>query len=636
MPDSRFFDTVRTHSDRLITALLAVTIFTGYLATISPDIQWLDSSELQGAALLLDNAHPPGEPLYSVVTHAARWIPMGSLAFRVTVLSSLCTLLALLSVYGLLLRFGGVAVTTITWHHRLMGFSLTLLMAFSYAAWSQSTRSEVYALNFLLTVIIFNLCLPPLTTIGRFSPHSHNGSGDSDHLLKHIYIISFLLGLSAGNHSLLMALMAPAILTFLILPNLDRLRLCGLVACALFFASGLSVYLYLPIRAAASPPINWGNPESPERMIWMITAKMFQKSFHISMGRLLLNVRETVFMLMAQLTPPVFFAGILGLWLIIRRSMMLGGFLIFLLIGNLISVVSQEVFIGTNPDLFGYLLLSNLILIVGVYWALTEGLHIFDIRKLGFKGIATFACCALLVGLILSGLPGTVRRVNQHGNYSANLFAKSVLSAADVNSHLFTSNIATYFTASYLQNVERYRQDITLIHRPFLTFDWYVENLRQKHPRLNLIPPGHFKAMAVLLAHLKNQSIYFELGLGISDHLVPNLSPAGLLFKYHDIAVPIDKGPIMQARSRMARLDKLLTAGTYDVEALKALYWRHYCQAMFYAQRELFDQARWEFERCLALSPNDKEIPALLTVLETELETGQKGHWSLLRKRIIQ
>jgi hypothetical protein len=615
--------------------LLTVTLFAVYLATISPDIQWLDSSQLQAAALLLDNAHPPGEPLYSVIAHAMRFVPIGSLAFRITVVSSICSILAMLSVYRLLLRLPVFTRAKTTWHLRLIGASLTLFLAFSYAAWSQSTRSEVYALNFLLSVIILNLCLSALTTSGSLTCRDIDVNRDPAGFLKSIYLVSFLLGLSAGNHSLLIALMAPAILMFLVFPNIGRLNITGLLVCALLFSLGLSIYLYLPVRASTAPPVNWGNPQSIERMIWMITGKMFQKSFHISMGQLFLNLKETVFILMAQLSPVIFFTGIFGLWLTVRRNIILGGFFICLLIFNLLSVICQEVFIGTNPDLLGYLLLSNLMIIVGVYWSLAEGLRILETRKTGFAAIAALAAVSLLAGLFLTGLYHTFTKVNQQDHYSANRFAKTVLSAADANSYLFTSNIATFFTAGYLQNVERYREDITLIHRPFLTFDWYVENLVEKHPHLDTVPPRHFNSIAAFSAYGRNQSIYVELGLGISEHLIPHLSPNGLIFKYHDKPVSLDEDLMRQQRSRMRSLDNIVGAGTHDVEAVKTIYWHHYCHGIFYAARQLYDQARWQFERCLAISSHDQDILALLKRLETEKQTGQKGNWNFRNKRIL-
>lgn len=613
---------------------MAVIVFAGYLATMSPDIQWLDSSELQAAAVLLDIAHPPGEPLYAIVTHAMRFVPIGSLAFRVTAVTALCGLLAMLTVYGILTRITVLVIKEADWRAQLLALGLTVFLAFSHGTWIQNTRSEVYSLNFLLMAIIFNLCLGALIKIGDSTRQSQNESGQCDEFFKYIYLVSFLLGLASGNHSLLISLMAPAILIFLILPNLSRLRFSSLLLCGLFYLIGLSVYLYLILRASASPPINWGNPDSFERIVWMISGKMFQKSFHITMAQLMLNLRETMFILMAQVTPVLFFTGILGLWMIVRRHLILGGFLICMLVFNLISVVTQEVFIGANPDLLGYLLFSNLILVVGVYWFCTEVLRLFGTtKKTPAKSIAAIIIWVLLTVLTLIGLSEKVPKVNKHDNYSANLFGKAILNSAGLNSVIITSNIATYFTTGYLQNVERYREDIMIIHRPFLVFDWYVENLRKNNARLQSISPQLFKSVDDLFPYLKDSSIYIELGLGISDHLVPHLLPHGLIFEYYHQSQPLDKVTIIKQRSRKPTIDDVLRADDNDLETLKTLFWHHYCNGIFYAKRGSYDQARWEFERSLALSPKDKEIALLIRQLETEIRTGQKGDWNFINKR---
>jgi hypothetical protein len=634
MPNSRFLDAVKSHFDTGSITLLAVMVLAGYLATMSPDIQWLDSSELQAAAVLLDIAHPPGEPLYAIVTHAMRFVPIGSLAFRVTVVTALCGLLAVLTVYRILTRITVLVIKKTDWRAQLLALGLTVFMAFSHGTWIQNTRSEVYSLNFLLLAIILNLCLCAMIKVGDSTRQSQNDSGQYDGFFKYICLVSFLLGLASGNHSLLISLMAPAILIFLILPNLSRLRFSGLLLCCLFFFIGLSVYLYLILRASASPPINWGNPDSFERLVWMISGKMFQKSFHITMGQLTINFRETMFILMAQVTPVLFFIGILGLWMIVRRHLILGGFLICLLVFNLISVVTQEVFIGANPDLLGYLLLSNLIIVVGVYWFCTEVLRIFGTtKKTATKSIAAIIIWVLLIVLTFSGLPEKLTKVDKHDSYSANLFGKAILNSAGLNGVIITSNIATYFTTGYLQNVERYREDIMIIHHPFLVFDWYVENLRKNYPRLQSISPQLFKSVDDLLPYLKDGSIYFELGLGISDHLIPHLLPHGLVFEYYHQNQPLHKEAIVRQRSRKQKIDDILTAEKNDVQALKTIFWHHYCNGIFYAKREFYDQARWEFERSLALSPKDKDIALLIRQLENEIRTGQKGDWNFINKR---
>ena len=626
---------VKIHFDRIAMGFLAAILFAGYLATLSPDIQWLDSSELQTAAILLDNAHPPGEPLYAIIAHAMRFVPMGSLAFRITVFSALCGVLSLLFVYAILMQITYLVLKKIRWQNRILALGLTLFSAFSYALWVQTIRSEVYSLNFLLTTAIFYLSIRALTAVISIGQEHNKDIRPCRAFKKEILLIAFLIGLGLGNHSLLIALMAPPIAFFLIFPHFSRLGWKGAFLCAFFFLVGLSVYLYQPLRASTSPPMNWGNPESLESVVWMISGKMFQKSFHITLPALVLNLRETIFILMASLNPVLFFLGILGLWLNIRRHFILGGFLISSLVFNLVSVVTQQVFIGTNPDLLGYLLFSNLILLVGINWSFTEAVHWLAAKKSQQVASAnTIIALVLLACLFITGLKDRVKAIGSHNNYSAAIFGKAILNDADPKSYILTSNIGTYFTKGYLQNVERYREDIIVIHRPFLAFDWYVENLRKKHSAMRTIAPNLIKSIEDLIPHLQDRSIFFELGLGLSDNLLPYISPSGLVFRYNQQPRSLDEETLMRQRARTKAVGALLTADKQDAEALKTVYWHHYCNGIFYAKKGFYDQARWEFERCLAVTPNDSNIASLIRRVERERDTGQIGNWNFMSKRI--
>lgn len=629
-----FHESAKLYSEMLAAALLALIIFAGYLATIAPDIQWLDSGELQASAVLLGIGHPPGEPLYAIVCHAMRFVPIGSLAFRVTLASSLCGVIAYLVVYGILIKISILIKKELNWGDRLTALCLTLFLAFSYGTWVQTTRSEVYSLNILLTAIITLLTLFALSAVLDAPKHKIIEPCRHNAFIRIICLISFILGLASGNHSLLIALMAPPIALFVILPRLSNIRLKGIIFCLLFFLFGLTIYLYLPLRAATSPPVNWGNPESMERMFWVISGKMFQKSFDITMGKLMLNLGETVFILMAQVTLMFFFLGILGLFLIIRRNLLLGGFLISALAFNLISVVTQDVFIGTNPDLLGYISFSVVILVIGIHWSFAEGYRLLELGgKAQIAKVAALVACLAIISTTLAGLTDNIKDVNRGNHYSANDYGKAVLEMVSHDSFLVTSNIGTLFTTWYLQYVERYREDVIVIHKPFLRFEWYVENMKTKHPGMSRISYQNINSLDDLIPLLKDRPIFIELGLGIKDNLIPNLSPHGLIFKYNQREKPLEKENLGRQKSRFITLGPKLTANKNDVEPLKMIYWNHYCHGIFYAKRKQYDQARWEFESCLAITPNAKDIKALTHQLEVESNTGRQGVWQFGQQR---
>src|SRR5258706_3033744 len=60
-----------------------------YTATLEPTMGWVDSGLFAGLAGPLGLLHPPGFPGYLWISHAATWLPAGSVAHRVNLLSAL-------------------------------------------------------------------------------------------------------------------------------------------------------------------------------------------------------------------------------------------------------------------------------------------------------------------------------------------------------------------------------------------------------------------------------------------------------------------------------------------------------------------------------------------------------------------
>src|SRR5579859_4626763 len=82
----------------LLPAGLALVL---YLATCSPTINFLDSGELTTVAWTLGIAHPPGYPLYTLISSAFIQLPLGPPAWRMNLLSALFAAGAVGLFYGL-------------------------------------------------------------------------------------------------------------------------------------------------------------------------------------------------------------------------------------------------------------------------------------------------------------------------------------------------------------------------------------------------------------------------------------------------------------------------------------------------------------------------------------------------------
>jgi hypothetical protein len=234
--------------------IAALAVWLLYAFTLSPTTWFWDTSEYIATAHLLGIPHPPGNPLFVLL--ARFWdillspFPF-STAQRINLFSATMSALAhgcwFLLAHRILSFF-----STDKWF-RIIGASAAVLMsATAFTVWNQSNVNEkVY------TVSLFTIALLSWLV---FRWRDNLGKGKDDNIL---ILIVFILALSVGNH--LMAFLAfPALLVFVLLTEPRtlanwRLYVFSIVAVVV----GLSVHMYLPLRANLDPIINEADPTCP-------------------------------------------------------------------------------------------------------------------------------------------------------------------------------------------------------------------------------------------------------------------------------------------------------------------------------------------------------------------------------------
>lgn len=127
-----------------------------------------------------------------------------------------------------------------------------LLLAFSRTLWSFATLAEVYTLNALLIIVIFLL-------IFRWRRLRET---------RLLYLAAFIFGLALGVHHATVGVTLPALAVVAF--RTEGLRLFKskqlLYAALISFAALVLIYTYLPLTAARSPIINWGDPRTLQRI----------------------------------------------------------------------------------------------------------------------------------------------------------------------------------------------------------------------------------------------------------------------------------------------------------------------------------------------------------------------------------
>lgn len=214
-------------------AAVFLATFCVYAYTAPRTIALEDDGAFVMASHFLGIAHPPGYPLHTLLGKLATFVPAGSIAFRVHLLSALF----------------GALTCCLVWRicHMLFGrsplaYAGSLTYAFSRVFWSQAIIAEVYTLNTFCFFLVFVLGLVYLAGGKK----------------KYLFLAALVFGLGLSNHWPLMVLSFPC-LVFLLYPR--RREIMSATPRLLFFLLlGLFPYLYLVLRSRLDPVISFSGP----------------------------------------------------------------------------------------------------------------------------------------------------------------------------------------------------------------------------------------------------------------------------------------------------------------------------------------------------------------------------------------
>src|SRR5690606_15580501 len=120
-------------------------------------------------------------------------------------------------------------------------------------------------------------------------------------------------------------------------------------ATALFGLLGLCAFLYLPVRSATHPLVNWGAPHTLSRLLWTISGKAFQKSAvdeHVS--SYFEDLAQIVYAFGVELTLLGCMLAVLALYVCIRTNRFRGP-AIWLAVSTVLVMMARAL-LGFDPD----------------------------------------------------------------------------------------------------------------------------------------------------------------------------------------------------------------------------------------------------------------------------------------------
>ncbi|MDZ4804450.1 MAG: DUF2723 domain-containing protein [Candidatus Eisenbacteria bacterium] len=129
----------------LIGALVFLVSLSVYWYCVTPTVPYWDSGEYIATSYILGVPHPPGTPLYVLIGRLFTFLPLGSIAVRVNLLSAFSAAAAVLFTYLITVRIGRRNWPDAGWLAYVGGVMAAFFMAFGTTFWDNAIEAEVYA-----------------------------------------------------------------------------------------------------------------------------------------------------------------------------------------------------------------------------------------------------------------------------------------------------------------------------------------------------------------------------------------------------------------------------------------------------------------------------------------------------------
>lgn len=441
-----------------LSPLLFLSAFAFALLGLNPSFYMDDSPETLIAASTLGIAHPPGYPLYVIPARLFSLLPLAQIALRVNLFSGLTAALVCLLLFQVLK--GRFHVNPLT------AFAVSLLWiagALAYPA-ALSSKMGIYQLAALGFVSIL-LCL----------------------LSARWRLASFLFGISLAGHWMSMAAYTPGFL--LLFPRASQSAGPGArkwIEALSLILLGSSLYLFLPLRGALDPLMNWGYPVHFTDFHHHLSRYVdTNRDFALSAGLWFSQLGHYLKSCYSEF-PGLGLLSLLGLWALGRRDRWTAA-AIGLSWAGLVGAVC--VFSKLSHEKI-YLLddysISSMFLLL-----LAAGLGLGAAHSwLEARGKARyFGALVLAFSLILM----TYRYFHgrqTHYTYTYD-YAANVLRGLPRGGMLLCRGDVLEFPLWYLQMIEGKRRDVAVLGAGSLPMDWYRIHLAKEHPDLKIPFPSH-------------------------------------------------------------------------------------------------------------------------------------------------
>ncbi len=416
-----------------LSAATFIFVFIVYLSTVCPTVYVGDSGELTAAAYSLGIPHPSGYPLFALIGKIFCLIPVGSIGFRMNLMSAALSSATVLIVFNIIYSLSS---------SRLASVFGALCLAFTQVFWLQTVSAEVYPLHTFFVALLIRLLI----------------YWDGNKSFASLCLFAFIVGLSFLNH-LQTVMMAPAVLFFLIYSDRKGvLNPKSLFTISLFFLFALSAYVYLPLRTHAGAAIHWGDPDTFKNF-WAVVSGSAHRSHYIfghSLSYYITRSKDALAIVFSQFWIVIItaFWGFLKLpdcrWKIFYSLIIIFDFFYTIFLNS----VFLEITAFNLPTLIVLSILSG----IGISEILKKCKDVSGSGRRRVYNVTKASCCLIPVIFFVSNYNICDQSKNYIG-YEHSLNAFRTVSPQGV---LFADGDNNIFPMVYTRVIERMREDVSV------------------------------------------------------------------------------------------------------------------------------------------------------------------------------
>lgn len=410
--------------------------FVVYIITLCPDVYVGDSGEFISNTFTLGYNHTPGYPLHILISRfAILAFPFFSVPFSVNLVSAAAASLSSVFVYKILKQIN---------LNSIVGISLSLMWSFSLTLWSRATIAEIYTLNILFVSIV--------TYFGLEYYYKRS--------LTSLYFAAFWTGLGLSQHINGALFVLSIVMLFLLVNRKILFQFSVMKYVIMFFAIGVSIYIYLIIRSASNEALPFSGPEKWKRLSEYILPGVGITKQLFKTGGGMANFGERAFWFLKSLFIKEFwvfgFLFIFGIWALRKDWKLL------LFFGSAAFINSFNTVRGPlqfQADFDAHFLVTYFVSLILMGYGIKYFLEIASKKFSRYSRTILYSFPILPVVILVMNFNANDKSRNDFGR----VLLDNLVINLENNAVLFTSEDEEFFLTRYLQQVEDKRKDITIV-----------------------------------------------------------------------------------------------------------------------------------------------------------------------------